>query len=39
MAQQTAEHHINPSAEVIRLEPLVAHFLVTRENSSGAVRR
>lgn len=35
MAQQTAEHRINPSEEVIRLEPLRVHFLITGENSFG----
>lgn len=37
MTQQTAEHRINPSEEVIRLGPLRVHFLVTGENSSGSV--
>ena len=36
MAQQTAERRTNPSEEVIRLEPLMVHFLVTGENSSGS---
>jgi len=37
MAQQTAEHRINPSEEVIRLGQLSVHFLVTGDNSSGSV--
>src|SRR5215472_4036590 len=37
MAQQTAEHCINPSEEVIRLGELNVHFLVTGENSSGSI--
>jgi quercetin dioxygenase-like cupin family protein len=37
MAQQTAEHRINPSEEVIRLGPLVVHFLVTGDNSLGSI--
>lgn len=37
MAQQTAEHRINPSEEVIRLGPLMVHFLVSGENSSGSI--
>jgi hypothetical protein len=36
MAQQTAEHRINPSEEVIRLGPLRLHFLVTGDNSLGS---
>jgi len=37
MAQQTAEHHINPSEEIIRLGQLRVHFLVTADDSSGSV--
>ena len=37
MAQQTAEHRINPSERVIRLRPLRIHFLVTGENSSRTI--
>jgi hypothetical protein len=37
VAQQTAEHRINPSEEVIRLGPLMVHFLVTGDNSLGSV--
>jgi quercetin dioxygenase-like cupin family protein len=37
MAQQTAEHRINPSEEVIRLGPLRLHFLVTGDNSLGSI--
>ena len=37
MIQQTAEHRINPSEEVIRLGQLRVHFLVTGENSSGSI--
>ena len=37
MAQQTIEHCINPSEEVIRLEQLMVHFLVTGDNSLGSV--
>jgi quercetin dioxygenase-like cupin family protein len=37
MAQQTVEHRINPSEEVIRLGPLVVHFLVTGDNSVGSI--
>ena len=37
MAQQTAEHCINPSEEVIRPGPLMVHFLVTGEHSSGSI--
>jgi len=37
MAQQTTEHCINPSEEVIRLGQLRVHFLVTGDNSSGTV--
>jgi len=36
VAQQTAEHRINPSEEVIRLGPLRIHFLVTGDNSLGS---
>jgi len=37
MSQQTAEHRINPSEEVIRLGQLSVHFLVTGNNSSGSI--
>src|SRR5215469_3447850 len=37
MSQQTAEHRINPSEEVIRLGQLGVHFLVTGDNSAGSV--
>jgi hypothetical protein len=37
MAQQTVEHGINPSEEVIRLGQLRVHFLVTGDNSSGSI--
>jgi hypothetical protein len=37
MAQQTAEHRINPFEEVIRLGPFMVHSLVTGENSSGSI--
>lgn len=37
MTQQTAEHRINPSEEVIRLGPTSIHFLITGEDSSGSV--
>jgi quercetin dioxygenase-like cupin family protein len=37
MSQQTAEHRINPSEEVVRLGQLRVHFLVTGDNSSGSV--
>jgi len=37
MAQQTAEHRINPSEEVIPLGPLSIHFLVTGDNSAGSI--
>ena len=37
MAQQTAEHRINPSEEVTSLGQLRVHFLVTGDNSSGSV--
>jgi quercetin dioxygenase-like cupin family protein len=37
MAQQTAEHRINPSEEIIRLGQLSVHFLVTGDDSSGSV--
>ena len=33
MKQQKAEHHINPSQEVIQLGQLRIHFLVTGDNS------
>ncbi len=37
MAQQTADHCTNPSEEVIRVGHLTVHFLVTGENSAGAI--
>src|SRR5579863_2914976 len=37
MAQQTADHCINPSEEVIRVGHLSVHFLVTSENSAGTI--
>jgi quercetin dioxygenase-like cupin family protein len=37
MAQQTAEHRINPSEEVVRLGPLRLHFLITGDNSFGSI--
>lgn len=37
MTQQTAEHRINPSEEVIGLGPTSIHFLITGEDSSGSV--
>ncbi len=37
MAEQKADHCTNPSEEVIRVGPLIVHFLVTGENSSGTV--
>src|SRR5215472_9525262 len=37
MPQQTAEHRINPSEEVIPLGPLSIHFLVTGDNSAGSI--
>jgi len=37
MAQQKAKHCINPSEDVIQLEQLRVHFLVTGDNSSGSI--
>jgi hypothetical protein len=37
MAQQTVEHCINPSEEVIGLGQIRVHFLVTGDTSSGSV--
>jgi quercetin dioxygenase-like cupin family protein len=37
MTQQTADLHINPSEEAIRLGPLAVRFLITGENSAGSI--
>ena len=37
MTQQIADLRINPSAETIRLGPLVVRFLINGENSSGSI--
>ncbi len=37
MSQQTADLHVNPSDETIRLGPLAVRFLITAENSSGSI--
>jgi hypothetical protein len=37
MAQQKAEHFINPSEEVIQLGQRRVHFLVTGNNSLGSI--
>ncbi|HET9408269.1 MAG TPA: cupin domain-containing protein [Candidatus Sulfotelmatobacter sp.] len=37
MAQQTAEHCLNPAEEVIHVGQLTIHFLVTGDNSSGSI--
>ena len=37
MSRQAIDLHVNPSAETIRLGPLMVRFLVTGENSSGSI--
>ena len=37
MTPQTRGVRVNPSHEMIRLGPLVVHFLVTGEDASGSV--
>src|SRR5215469_6812554 len=37
MAQQAAEHSINPSEALIPLGPLGIHFLVTGDDSAGSI--
>ncbi len=37
MSQLTADLHVNPSDETIRLGPLAVRFLITAENSSGSI--
>lgn len=37
MAPKTADVHINPSDEVIRLGPLAVRFLITGDDASGSV--
>jgi quercetin dioxygenase-like cupin family protein len=37
MAQQTADLHVNPSDETIRIGSLAVRFLITGENSGGSV--
>jgi quercetin dioxygenase-like cupin family protein len=37
MARETADLHVNPADETIRLGPLAVRFLITGENSSGSI--
>jgi quercetin dioxygenase-like cupin family protein len=37
MTAQTADLHVNPSDEIIRLGPLAVRFLITGEHASGSV--
>src|SRR5512138_514134 len=37
MTAQTANLHVNPSDEIIRLGPLAVHFLITGEHASGSL--
>jgi quercetin dioxygenase-like cupin family protein len=37
MTSQSAELHVNPSDEIIRLGPLAVRFLVTGEHATGSV--
>ena len=37
MPQPTTGLHVNPSDETIRLGPLVVHFLLTGDQSTGSV--
>ena len=37
MVQQATGRHVNPSHETIRLGPLVVHFLITGQDSTGSI--
>jgi quercetin dioxygenase-like cupin family protein len=37
MTQPILDPHVNPAEETILLGPLVVHFLITGENSSGSI--
>jgi quercetin dioxygenase-like cupin family protein len=37
MAPQTAERHVNPADETIRLGPLVVRFLITGDHAMGSL--